>query len=320
MRKLILLPFVSALAALFVLAGSPAKAVNITPSMIGFKQLGQGKFEVVTSWKIVELPPKGYVVFTHFTSPTPTDNGDILTQPDPGIDTTDKWQAGSTLVSKVVVVDLGNKIADGTYFYKVGMYSPTGGDRLELRGNDDGEGRYVLAKIIIAGGGATITSPGTPAVTAAMEAASPAPAPAPAAAANTGVNVVPSIVNFKQTGDKAFAFQAAFDLKTKLQAGWIVFVHLTTTKPDDHDLIVPYGADGDTGSETWTSGQKHVTPVINASLPDTVKDGTYNLRVGLWRTSDGGRLQFAIPDDGSLRYTVGSIVVSGGGAKLEFQK
>ncbi|MDR3706939.1 MAG: hypothetical protein P4L33_01455 [Capsulimonadaceae bacterium] len=306
-RNVFALPFVAMCAALCLTAVAPTNAANITPSLVAFKQIGPHAFEVITSWKIVELPPKGYVVFTHIVSPVPTDNGDILTQADSGIDAPETWKAGSTLTSKPIVVDMGSKIADGTYLYTVGMFSPTGGDRLELRGNDDGSSRYVLGKIIVSGHGATLASPGLPTVTPLQEGL---------------VDAWPTVVNFLQTGNKSISFQVSYDVKTPFPAGFETFGHVTILNPDaKHDAIAAGGPADDIATDKWPVGQKHVTPVINITLPDTTPDGTYNIRVGLYASkTDGHRLKLAGTDDGGLRYVVGSIVVSGNGAKVDFKK
>jgi len=307
-RTAFLLPFIGAFAALCLAAASPARALDITPSMIGFKQLGPSTFEVVTSWKIGEAPPKGYVVFTHITSPTPTDNGDILTQADSGLGSPDNWKAGSTLVSKAITVSLPAKVADGAYKYRVGMFSPTAGDRVELKGNDeDGDSRYVLAKVVVSGSGATITCPGMPVVTNAME--------------NAGtVDAWPSIVNFQQTGAKTFTFQISYDVKSAVPAGYVTFVHLTSLDANPK-FDVPSGPGDDVPSEQWPVGQKHVTPVVNVALPDTYPDGTYDIRIGMYaEKGDGARLKMVGTDDGTLRYIAGKIVVSGGGSKIVLEK
>jgi len=307
-RTAFFLPFIGAFAALTLWAATPARALDITPSMIGFKQTGPSTFEVVTSWKIGEAAPKGYVVFTHITSPTPTDNGDILTQADSGLGSPDNWKAGATLISKPISVTLPAKVADGAYKYRVGMFNVTAGDRLELKGNDeDGDNRYVLAKFIVSNGGATITCPGVPVVTKEME------------DANT-VNAWPSIINFQQTGAKAFSFQISYDVKTAIPAGYVTFVHLTTLDANPKN-DVPFGPGDDTPTDKWPVGQKHVTPVVNVGLPDNYADGSYNIRVGMYlATGDGSRLKLVGTDDGGLRYMVGKIIVSGGGSKIVFAK
>jgi hypothetical protein len=300
------LPFVGVLATLVLAAASPAKALNITPKLIAFKQLSTTSFEVLTTWNIAEAVPAGYVVFTHFTSPTPTDNGDIVAQPDSGLPPPATWKVGGILTSTLIVATLPAKLADGTYKYRVGMFSPNAGDRLTLQGkDDDGDQRFTLGTIVVSGGGTVLSCAEVPTLTPLQEGI---------------VDAWPTLVNFQQTGSKAFQFQVSYDVKSGLPAGYVTFVHITVPNPDPaHDPLLPTGPGDDMATDKWTVGTKHLTPLVQVTLPDGTADGTYNIRVGLWAPppdGNGSRLKLVGKDDGGLRYVIGTIVVSGSGSRI----
>lgn len=282
-------------------------AADLAPTMVGFKQLAPRQFEVVVSWKVVAPASPGYVIFSHFCSPTPTDNGDILVQPELGLDNhPDRWKAGTTLVSKPIVVTLPANATDATYDYKVGIVDTKSGDRGELLGESDGSNRYSLGKVIVSNGGKTITAPGKPAVTPEMEGL---------------VDATSSVVNFRQAGLRQFSFQLSVDVKSRIPADEQIFVHLTVPTPDaQHPLIVAVGTSGDIDTAKWPVGQQHVTPAMLVALQADLADGEYSLRAGFWSPShNGDRLRLTGKDDGSLRYIVGTVVVSGNGAKIELK-
>ena len=132
--------------------GFPRK-IQATPTLGDFVQDGPRQFHLTFHWTLREAIPKGYVPFVHVTQFG--DGGeDIVFQTGSGIDASpDTWKVGETTTGQPVNVKLADDLKDGVYTFVTGIYSPAGGDRLDLVGKDDGHHRYILGRLAVADSG-----------------------------------------------------------------------------------------------------------------------------------------------------------------------
>ena len=286
------------------IAWAPARAVEITPALAGFRQVAPRIFEVVTTWQVDEAPPANCEVFVHFCSPKPTSNDDILLGPSTGLPKLEIWKPGTTQTSSVVRVVIPDTAEDGTYLYKVGMYNLGSGNRITLHGEDCGNLRYIIGRIVVKDSGKSISCAGVPTISDARAG---------------GAEISASILDFRQTAPRTASLQLSYNVKAAIPSGYQPFVHVTVLNPDSqHDLITALPPADDVACNLWQVGKPHVTPIISFALPNGTPDGVYIIRHGFYAGS--ARLQLAGLDDGCLRYTLGKLIVSGGGSKVEFQR
>jgi hypothetical protein len=78
----------------------------------------------------------------------------------------------------------------------------------------------------------------------------------------------------------------------------------------DYNLAVPV--------TQWKPGQT-ITNNLQLSIPTTLADGTYSMRIGLYATATGLRVQCQGVDDGSMRYILGNVIVANNGQSVTFQ-
>jgi hypothetical protein len=67
----------------------------------------------------------------------------------------------------------------------------------------------------------------------------------------------------------------------------------------------------------WQPGQTITDGPWSVQLPDSVPDGTYSIRVGLYDPATGNRLLLSGDNDGTGRYIVGQLIVSGAGTQFD---
>jgi hypothetical protein len=68
----------------------------------------------------------------------------------------------------------------------------------------------------------------------------------------------------------------------------------------------------------WQVGQTISVDPVTVEIPSSVPDGTYSIRVGLDDPASGKRLLLSGDNDGTERYIVGNLTISGGGAQVQF--
>jgi hypothetical protein len=92
------------------------------------------------------------------------------------------------------------------------------------------------------------------------------------------------------------------------------FVHFV----DDHQVSSPKAGilfQGDfypvPATSRWQAGQTVVNGPISVTVPPSVRDGTYSIRIGLYDPITGKRLPLSGISDGNNRYIVGSLIING---------
>jgi hypothetical protein len=129
----------------------------------------------------------------------------------------------------------------------------------------------------------------------------------------------PSVVAFNQIGAGAIQIQLAWDVNSPAPGtAYQEFIHFVGSQAPAGSNVLSGAVGGPTliPSGSWTVGQGVVDSPWTFYLPATMPDGTYDVRVGLYRGTQ--RAVCYGNDDGNLRYTVGSITVSNNGENIVF--
>ena len=132
-----------------------------------------------------------------------------------------------------------------------------------------------------------------------------------------------SVVSVKAEGDHRFAI--AYDWKVfgspQSTGRYVPFVHFMsqnkTSGPggalafqDVHPPQLPVA--------DWKPGQAITAGPWVVSVPSSVPDGNYSIRVGIYDPGTGDRLTLSGKDDGSKRYLIGDLTISGHGSQFSF--
>lgn len=138
---------------------APAPAVGefgLSPAVKSMKSDVSDEFEITYEWKVSKKREQDWRVFVHFTYP----DGGIAFQndhvPEPP---TSQWEPGRVSQGPFTVkIPLGT---EGTFDIRMGLFQTEGAEagssaRDELDGQDDGEKRYLVGRLIIADGKAEL--------------------------------------------------------------------------------------------------------------------------------------------------------------------
>jgi hypothetical protein len=129
----------------------------------------------------------------------------------------------------------------------------------------------------------------------------------------------PAVNSFKQTGERMFQIQMSWNVNTAApDTDYQEFIHFVANN-------TPAGASALSGvlssgpsvpTSSWTVGKKVVDKVLTYWLPSNMADGVYQVRVGLYQGSQ--RALLFGNNDGTQRYTVGTINVANQGKNITF--
>jgi len=122
-----------------------------------------------------------------------------------------------------------------------------------------------------------------------------------------------SVERLAQTGPRRFDITYRWSVEEDIAADWRVFVHFTKHNGDvvfqgDHEPQPPV--------HTWKAGQQIVVGPLAVEAPEGV-EGTFDIRIGLFKPESGERALLADADDGMRRYTIGRVRVSGRGQNAQ---
>jgi hypothetical protein len=130
----------------------------------------------------------------------------------------------------------------------------------------------------------------------------------------------PGVAAFKQIAPGVVQIRLAWDVNTpQPTTPYQEFIHFVggQTAAATESLSGVIGGPPLVPTESWTTGEHIVDNALTFYLPATMPDGTYQVRVGLY--SGPQRAVLYGNDDGSQRYTVGSITVSNNRSNIVFQ-
>lgn len=131
---------------------------GLTPSVKSVKSDTAGAFEITYEWKVSKKREQDWRVFVHFTYP----DGGIAFQNDHQAEpATSQWEPGE-IQQGPFTVGIPEGTA-GTFDIRMGLFQTEGAEaggsaRDELDGNDDGEKRYLVGRLVIADGRADFKS------------------------------------------------------------------------------------------------------------------------------------------------------------------
>lgn len=124
------------------------------------------------------------------------------------------------------------------------------------------------------------------------------------------------VESFQQTSPRNFQMQLGINvINGPATTDLKVFFHLVDAKGNIALSATELPA---SSALQWQTGQAVQVSPYNVHLPGIVPDGTYSVRGGVYSTATGGRLTLFGNSDGSLRYILGSLIVSHGGGTLTF--
>jgi len=126
-------------------------AGRVQPRVVGVEDLGNRRFRLRMEWEVLHPVPAGYRTFLHFVDEkTPGQEG-IAFQGGLNLDAAKLAQAGT--YESVAEVTLPETVqAPATFAIRYGLYHPTGGQRLPLRGSVDATGRGRGGRILVEAG------------------------------------------------------------------------------------------------------------------------------------------------------------------------
>ncbi len=134
--------------------------------------------------------------------------------------------------------------------------------------------------------------------------------------ANYGILAAPKVTRFTQTGSGSAEIQISWSVLNRSNPERLTnFVHFVAANG-----AIVFGADHTPERPTseWTAGQT-IVDTFPVRLPASAPDGSYSLRVGLYAPATGSRVPLLGRSDGTTRYVLGDLIVSGGGAGLAFE-
>jgi hypothetical protein len=136
----------------------PDGTLAIRPAVERVDYLGGRRFRMVVDWHASRPAPKDLSVFVHFNSDRAERPDRIAFQSDSrsGIGTS-RWK-GHIKTGADRVVEIPRTCGPGEYGITVGLWDPATGRRYALDGQNDGNMRYSLGKLVAEGGADSITN------------------------------------------------------------------------------------------------------------------------------------------------------------------
>jgi hypothetical protein len=105
------------------------------------------------------------------------------------------------------------------------------------------------------------------------------------------------------------------------QSNYVSFVHFVddSQSSDANDGIAFQGDYQPTpATSLWQVGETVSDGPVTVTIPSSVRDGTYSIRVGLYNQATGERLLLSGNNDGIDRYVIGYLTISSGGTQVKF--
>lgn len=136
----------------------PLTHMKIESATVSGKHLGNGVFDLEFHWNVLTPPIEGYVPFLHICNDQAKDGGSekIAFQPTMKLDPASFKRAGAfTATARVTVPP---SMPAGDYRVRYGLFRPDAGNRMAIRGLDDGNRRICGGVITVAKSGNAFTS------------------------------------------------------------------------------------------------------------------------------------------------------------------
>jgi hypothetical protein len=127
----------------------PDPRLRITPTAQKVEHWGENRVRLLVDWRVEEPAPTDLAVFLHFDHKAADARGDrIFFQADLGRQPTSDWQGTVTTRHTVAIPENAPR---GAYKIRVGLWDPTDHRRYPLLGDDDGQTRIRLGKLVVKG-------------------------------------------------------------------------------------------------------------------------------------------------------------------------
>jgi hypothetical protein len=129
--------------------------------------------------------------------------------------------------------------------------------------------------------------------------------------ADSALGLRPGVAQVQTNGGRRFGITYRWIVERAPTNDWTVFVHFTDSEGDikfqnDHEPLSPLGQ--------WRPGEITDGP-FDLTVPAGLA-GTFDIRMGLFRPSDGRRAPLQGRDNGERSYLVGRLKVSSGGVEF----
>jgi hypothetical protein len=133
----------------------------------------------------------------------------------------------------------------------------------------------------------------------------------------------PSVAGVQQGSGRSFTviydWQVYRSLGTQVNyAPFVQFVDDSQVSDANNGIVFQGGYQLTPATSLWQVGQTISTAPVTVTIPSSVPDGTYSIRVGLYDQATGDRLPLSGNNDGTERYIVGYLAISGGGSQVSF--
>ncbi len=130
----------------------------------------------------------------------------------------------------------------------------------------------------------------------------------------------PSVASLKANANRRFSIAYNWQVYHAIPANYKAFIHFVNDNAlnvndgivfqDDHAPAEP--------TSKWMPGNAVSDGPWSLTIPSSLSDGTYSIRMGLYDPQSGNRILLAGNDDGTERYIVGYLTISGGGSAVSF--
>lgn len=127
------------------------------------------------------------------------------------------------------------------------------------------------------------------------------------------VRAAASVERLAQTGPRKFDLSCRWSVDADAEGDWRVFVHFTKR---NGDIVFQADDEPQPPVHTWKAGQQIVIGPLAVAVPEGA-EGTFDIRIGLFKPESGARALLADADDGMQRYTIGRLRVSGKGQNAQ---
>jgi len=248
---------------------APPGGINVQPYIVRFSQTGRHMARWVYSWNVQDIVPAGEAVFVHICDA----RGNIVAGVGAGdLHSPSSWSNGGRTLSSPVPVDL-EKVPDGTYSVRMGLYAPQG--RLKLTGLNDGESRIVVGSLKISQGGGEIRF------------------------MPSSLDIRPRVAAFRQLGPRGYCIAYAWDVHDTVPPGYKPFAVLCNAAGD---IVTHLPMAEPLDPNRWTSNSDISSSLVSATLPpeSIVPDGVYTVRMGLYSSTKDAEL-FAMTGDTDIK-------------------
>ncbi|HEV2275812.1 MAG TPA: DUF5696 domain-containing protein [Acidobacteriaceae bacterium] len=130
----------------------------------------------------------------------------------------------------------------------------------------------------------------------------------------------PTLLSIKQGKGRSVFLTCQWKIDKTINDRYKPFLHFVNEgKPEESGEIAFQGNLAVGGSlSARNPGQSVMQGPVEIRIPPAVPDGSYSIRIGLYDPRTNDRLPLEGMDDGTQRYILGSLTISGGGAHVEF--